>query len=112
MGFGAPLAFVRTFDNTNLAVDETGWNFILLTSPDAAALCALAYGRKQVRALKPSELLAMAEGLGSEHGFALTLGPNRAEGAGQGTNPAWNTLRVTAHWFSSALRLGGSASGS
>jgi len=102
--------FVRTPDRTDLARDSAGHNLILLTSLDAAALCANAYGRDQLREVTPSELLDMASNAEGEFGYALTLGPDRRPYKADGEDkhlPMWHTRNVTTDWLAAALRRGG-----
>jgi len=96
----APLAVVRNMDNTNLAVDNTGKNFIVLTCPDAAALCAQRFGRNKVRSCDAEELRNMASEASREFGFAVTFGPNLVMGD---ADPGWRSLAVTAEWLAVAL---------
>lgn len=102
--------FVRTPDGLDLARDNLGRNFLVLTSLDAAALAAQAYGRQQVRLVTAKELLDMADQANGEFGFTFTLGPDRsfhnANAAAQHI-PKWHTRKVTADWLTAALREGG-----
>eukprot|EP00747_Dinoflagellata_sp_TGD_P022886 gnl/TRDRNA2_/TRDRNA2_129393_c1_seq1.p1 gnl/TRDRNA2_/TRDRNA2_129393_c1~~gnl/TRDRNA2_/TRDRNA2_129393_c1_seq1.p1 ORF type:complete len:381 (-),score=58.32 gnl/TRDRNA2_/TRDRNA2_129393_c1_seq1:135-1277(-) len=106
----AKMCFVRM--GNDLARDGSpANNVIVLTSCDAAALCANAYGQQQVRELTPQELLGCADGAGSDFGFCLTLGPDRkpytSEPAEETHIPMWHTRTVTSAWLASALRRGG-----
>jgi len=106
----AGLFFVRSPGQADLARDASGHNLVLLTSLDAAALCASAYGREQLRQVSPSELLAMSSQAGDDFGYALTVGPDRrpVEVGGEAKHiPMWHTRTVTAEWLAAALRQGG-----
>jgi len=107
---GVPLFFVRTPDRQDIARDGSGHNIMLLTSLDAAALCAHAYGKEQLRAVTPQELLGMAARVEGEFGYVLTMGPDRrpyqADAATRHA-PMWHTRAVTAEWLTAALRQGG-----
>lgn len=97
---GAPLAVVRNMDNSNLALDKSGRNYILLTSPDAAALCAQSFGADKVRSAQPDEILTMARQAEGEFGFALCFGPNVVAG---NADPGWQSVSTTAEWLAAAL---------
>lgn len=104
------LFFVRTHDGNDLARDASGHNVIVLTSLDAAALCANAYGSSQLRHVEPLDLLTMASEAGEDFGYSLTLGPDRRvhEAGGEAKHiPMWHTRTVTAEWLAAALRQGG-----
>lgn len=106
----ARLFFVRTPQLTDLARDASGQNIMLLTSLDAVALCANAYGKQQLRQVTASELLSMASNAGGEFGYTLTLGPDRRpyDAGGEAKHvPMWHTRTVTADWLAEALREGG-----
>merc|ERR1712050_365288 len=90
----------------DLARDTSGRNIMTLTSNDAAALCAHAYGRKMVRPVTAEQLLSMAEGAeGAFDGYALTIGPDRAEyKAGEKHIPMLNFRVVSTAWMAATLR--------
>eukprot|EP00419_Tripos_fusus_P087088 CAMPEP_0172840014 /NCGR_PEP_ID=MMETSP1075-20121228/28985_1 /TAXON_ID=2916 /ORGANISM="Ceratium fusus, Strain PA161109" /LENGTH=341 /DNA_ID=CAMNT_0013683753 /DNA_START=67 /DNA_END=1089 /DNA_ORIENTATION=- len=91
------LCFVQL--GQDLARDKDGHHIITLTSNDAAALCANAYGGKMVRPVTPQQLLTMADGAeGAFTGYALTLGPDVApfSDAGGTHIPFWRTCNVPA----------------
>merc|ERR1719379_110516 len=103
----AQLCFVIMGDN--LAYDNSGKNIITLTSSDAAALCANAYGQKKVRAVKTEELLDMAEKVDRTAGYSLTVGPDQAlynPEAGQKHIPKWHSRVVSAAWMADTLKRG------
>jgi len=105
----AKLFFVRTPDGKDLARDNLARNFLLLTSLDAAALCAQAYGSEQVRAVSAEELLDMGRQSGGEWGFTLTLGPDRSPQMADASAkhiPKWSTRKVSAEWLVTALEEG------
>eukprot|EP00930_Biecheleria_cincta_P059288 TRINITY_DN45037_c0_g1_i1.p1 TRINITY_DN45037_c0_g1~~TRINITY_DN45037_c0_g1_i1.p1 ORF type:complete len:421 (+),score=41.11 TRINITY_DN45037_c0_g1_i1:132-1265(+) len=98
------LSFVQMGDD--LARNDSGQHIITLTSNDAAALCAIAYGKDMVRPVDPEKLLAMAEGAaGAFQGYALTLGADMAPFAPAGDThiPRWRTREVTAEWMAATL---------
>lgn len=92
------LSFVRM--GSDLARDNSGQNIVTLTSSDAAARCALAYGREMVRPVSVEELRSMAQDAGGAFGYSLTVGCSRsAEGV-----PMWNSRAVSAAWLVAALQ--------
>jgi len=105
------LCFVQMGED--LARDASGRNIVTLTSNDAAALCANAYGRMMVRPADAKQLREMAEGAaGAFDGYALTYGADRNDtlpSAGEKHIPRWNTRVVTTEWMASALRAGEAA---
>eukprot|EP00929_Paragymnodinium_shiwhaense_P093847 TRINITY_DN54157_c0_g1_i1.p1 TRINITY_DN54157_c0_g1~~TRINITY_DN54157_c0_g1_i1.p1 ORF type:complete len:411 (-),score=70.01 TRINITY_DN54157_c0_g1_i1:403-1599(-) len=101
----AKLYFVR-MGNVDLARDGTGKNYILITSADAAALCAAAYGRQQLRPVEAAELRDMASKADGAFGYALTIGPDRAPvdpTSGARHVPSWHTRVFSAEWIADAL---------
>eukprot|EP00928_Gymnodinium_smaydae_P056419 TRINITY_DN39804_c0_g1_i1.p1 TRINITY_DN39804_c0_g1~~TRINITY_DN39804_c0_g1_i1.p1 ORF type:complete len:393 (-),score=94.41 TRINITY_DN39804_c0_g1_i1:34-1212(-) len=97
----------------DLARDTSGRNIVTLTSNDAAALCANSYGREQIRAVTPQELLTMASGAaGAFEGYALTRGPDLSAYTAAKVDdaphtPTWRTATVTTNWMAETLRRGG-----
>jgi len=99
------LCFVQM--GQDLARDTDGQHIITLTSNDAAALCANAYGGKMVRPVTPQQLITMAEGAtGAFEGYALTTGPDMApfSDAGKTHIPFWRTCKVPAKLMATVLR--------